>query len=59
MQDTTLDLVRANIQKNMGASGIIIEGYPRTMDQVHEYHKFVSSSGVINQTNGLIIWSFI
>lgn len=37
-----IDFVIETIQSNMDADGIIIEGFPRTMQQVEHYNKYVS-----------------
>ena len=42
-EELTIDLVKSTLQSSPNARGIIVEGYPRTMDQIHEYEKYVSS----------------
>jgi len=39
--EMTADLIKDNIAKSMNAKGIIIEGYPRTMEQVQEFTNLI------------------
>ena len=43
VQDLTLDLIKSQLFQHDKASGIIIEGYPRTLQQIAEYEQVVSS----------------
>ena len=43
LQEMTIGMVKDAISKHMDAKGIIIEGFPRTMEQVADYEKFVST----------------
>ena len=41
-QDVTIECLLEGIKKSSSAKGIIITGYPRNMEQVGDYGKFVS-----------------
>ena len=44
LQDMTMDILEKALVENKDAKGIVIEGYPRTLNQVQDYNKRVSTS---------------
>jgi adenylate kinase family enzyme len=47
-QDVTIDCLLEGIKKSSSAKGFIITGYPRNMEQVGDYAKFVSYSLLVD-----------
>ncbi|XP_064649124.1 adenylate kinase isoenzyme 5-like isoform X2 [Lineus longissimus] len=46
-EDVTIDLITDNLKKHPNAGGFIIEGYPRTMDQLKEYQTQVGKVDLV------------
>ena len=44
LQDVVSELVRSALQPSDDTSVILVEGFPRTKDQLEEFHQWVSSS---------------
>ena len=44
LQDMTMDILEKALVENKDAKGIVIEGYPRTLNQVQDYNKRVSTT---------------
>ena len=46
-QDVALELLLEQLQKQRDLKGIIVEGYPRTVQQAQQYEKYVSTHAFI------------
>ena len=44
LKDVVLDVLKRNIEKCGNATGVLIEGFPRTREQAQQYNDLVSTS---------------
>ena len=47
VQETVLEVLKNNIELNCSARGVLIDGFPRTMQQLEQYETHVRTSLLI------------